>query len=155
MVGIDRLSRVDRVELQPDYTLSCIDVYAQATHFFMQYSGLRLLETAALGRFRTWLSTLPSWAVEWCLSDLSVTSEPSTEKPDLKRFEISRDVFDEYILKSAVQIFGMIEIIDIEYPYWGIFTNCSINKPKDQALDTNARMSVYLLDASAYFATES
>jgi hypothetical protein len=63
-IGIARLSRIDPVGIRPDYTLSCTDVYAKATHFFLQYTGSRLLETATLYYSRTSSPTLPSWAVE-------------------------------------------------------------------------------------------
>lgn len=155
LIGIARLSRVDPVGILPDYTLSCTDVYAQATHFFMQYTGPCLLETAAFSRFRTSLSTLPSWAVDWSLSGLSVTPEPPTENPDPRQFEFSRHVSNKYILKSSVQKFGTVEIIDIEYPPLELFPRFLVNAPEEDALDTIARMSVYLSDASAYVSNRS
>lgn len=149
LIGIARLSRVDPVGIQPDYTLSCTDVYVKATNLFMQCTGPRLLVMAALNRSRTSLSTLPSWAVDWSLNDLAVTLEPPADNPDPRQFELSRTVTNNYILRSAVQDFGGIELIDIEYPALDVTKSFWDNSPKEEALNTIARMSKYLSDTNA------
>ena len=152
-IDIARLSQVDPVGIQPDYTLSCTDVYAKATHFFMQYIGPRLLETAVINHSRTSLLALPSWAVDWSLDDLYITSEPPTDSTDHTRFDLTCTASNRHVLRSSIQDLGRVELINIEYPTLILSKSFWDKSPKEEALDTIARLSIYLSDASAFLAT--
>lgn len=137
LIGIARLSRVDTLTIQPDYALTCADVYAQATYHFMQYTGARMLVLAAKNQKRTTVPYLPSWAVDWSLTDLLKTPFPDSENRPLDLFSFVRDASKKNILTASATVYGRIDTIEPEVSAIGTETT------NGQDLDVVACMSQY------------
>lgn len=113
----------------------------------MQYNGPRMLEFAAPSHKGTSFLTLPSWAVDWSLSDLVVTPEHVTDNPGPERFGITRSACNKHLLRTSVQVFGKAENTRVE------ILTFEASPPGEDRLDIAARLIRYLPDVSTYSKT--
>lgn len=131
LIGIASLSRVDIVTIKPDYTLTCAEVYARATHEFMRYTGARMLDVAARNRKRTSITDLPSWAVDWSLIDLMAAPLPSVDDLYINPFELALNRHNQCIIETTARSYGKAGTTKIELP------------ALTDELDTNDRLDAF------------
>ncbi|KAJ8117591.1 hypothetical protein OPT61_g1242 [Boeremia exigua] len=116
LLGIARMSRVDAVTIKPDYALSCADVYAQATYVFLQYTGAIMLTLATRSHKRASVPNLPSWAIDWSLTNLMTSPFPDAHELPQNLFRFTRSPYKKDILTTLATVYGRVETIKTKAP---------------------------------------